>query len=223
VALVGPGSPSGHYGDEIDSADTVVRVKFIDDALLPANNAHGRRTDIAYIGGGNAIMAVKAQQLADADSVITEKLKLVISTRTSINKIGKTVVYVFQPCEILYRTTSVSGMRTIIQILRNSPARVKIYGFDFHATLKPYGVEYVELYESHSWRLGHANYFIRRGEFIRSMRAKDFSEHDFVSNFCFAQNLYKAGLFEIEPYGASILALTPYQYVERLEEMLGDW
>ena len=55
------------------------------------------------------------------------------------------------------------------------------------------------------------------------MRARDFSEHDPVSNFCFAQNLYKAGLFQIEPYGASILALTPYQYVERLEEMLGDW
>jgi hypothetical protein len=50
-----------------------------------------------------------------------------------------------------------------------------------------------------------------------------FSTHDPVSNFCFEQNLYEAGLFEIEPYGASILALTPYQYVERLEEMLGDW
>jgi hypothetical protein len=35
--------------------------------------------------------------------------------------------------------------------------------------------------------------------------------------------LYKAGLFDIEPYGKSILELTPYQYVERLEEMLGDW
>jgi hypothetical protein len=30
-------------------------------------------------------------------------------------------------------------------------------------------------------------------------------------------------MFEIEPFGASILALAPYQYVERLEEMLGDW
>ena len=52
---------------------------------------------------------------------------------------------------------------------------------------------------------------------------QSFSAHDPVSNFCFAQNLYEAGMFEIEPYGASILALTPYQYVERLEEMLGDW
>ncbi len=223
VALVGPGSPSGHYGDEIDSADTVVRVKFIDDALLPADNAHGRRTDIAYIGGGNAIMAVKAQQLADADSVITEKLKLVISTRTSINKIGKTAVYVFQPCEVSYRTTSVSGVRTVIQILRYLPARVKNFGFDFYTTLKPYSDEYTNFYENQSWRMGHANNFIKRSEYIRSMRAQSFSEHDPVSNFCFAQNLYKAGLFQIEPYGASILTLTPYQYVERLEEMLGDW
>jgi hypothetical protein len=117
----------------------------------------------------------------------------------------------------------VSGVRTIIQILRFLPARVKNFGFDFYSTLKPYNDEYTNFYENQSWRLGHANDFIHRGEYIRVVRAKDFSLHDPVSNFCFAQNLYKAGLFEIGPYGASILALTPYQYVERLEEMLGDW
>jgi hypothetical protein len=223
VALVGPGSPSGHYGNEIDSADTVVRVKFIDDALLPADNAHGRRTDIAYIGGGNAIMAVKAQQLADADSVVTEKLKLVISTKTSINKLGKTGVYVFQPCEVLYRTTSISGMRSMSEILKKGPSAAAVFGFDFLASARPYSDEYVRLYKNSSWRLGHANDFFQGSDYIRSIRAKEFSVHDFVSNFCFAQNLYKAGLFEIEPFGASILALTPYQYVERLEEMLGDW
>jgi hypothetical protein len=198
-------------------------VKFIDDALLPADNAHGRRTDIAYVGGGNAILAVKAQQDADVNSVVIKTLSLVISTRTSIDQLGNTAVYVFEPCEVLYRTTSVSGMRTMIQILRYLPARVKNFGFDFYTTLKPYSDEYTNFYENTSWRLGHANDFIQQGEYTRSMRAKDSSEHDPVSNFCFAQNLYKAGLFEIEPFGASILALTPYQYVERLEEMLGDW
>ena len=61
------------------------------------------------------------------------------------------------------------------------------------------------------------------GSVEKFLFANAYEVHDPVSNFCFAQNLYKAGLFEIEPYGASILALTPYQYVERLEEMLGDW
>ena len=61
------------------------------------------------------------------------------------------------------------------------------------------------------------------GKISKRKISASFSAHDPVSNFCFAQNLYKAGLFEIEPYGASILALTPCQYVERLEEMLGDW
>ena len=110
-----------------------------------------------------------------------------------------------------------------MQILRHSPLRLKNFGFDFYTTLKPYSDEFTSFYENSSWRLGHANDFIQRGEHIRSMRGKDFCEHDPVSNFCFAQNLYQAGMFEIEPYGASILALTPYQYVERLEEMLGDW
>ena len=223
VALVGPGSPSGHHGNEIDSADTVVRIKFIDNNLLPADNAHGQRTDIAYIGGGNAILAVQAQFDADPDSVVIQHLKLIISTRTSIKALGKTAVFVFEPCEVLYRTNSVSGMRTTLQILRHSPLRLKNFGFDFYTTLKPYSDEFTSFYENSCWRLGHTNDFIQHGAYLRSMRGKDFCEHDPVSNFCFAQNLYQAGMFEIEPFGASILALTPYQYVERLEEMLGDW
>ena len=223
VALVGPGSPSGHYGNEIDSADTVVRVKFIDNNLLPADNAHGQRTDIAYIGGGNTMLAVQAQFDADPDSVVIQHLKLIISTRTSIKALGKTAVFVFEPCEVLYRTNSVSGMRTTLQILRHSPLRLKNFGFDFYTTLKPYSDEFTSFYENSCWRLGHTNDFIQHGAYLRSMRGKDFCEHDPVSNFCFAQNLYQAGMFEIEPFGKSILELTPYQYVERLEEMLGDW
>ena len=223
VALVGPGSPSGHYGDEIDSADTVVRIKFIDNTLLPADNSHGERTDISYVGGGNAFSAVQAQYDFDPESVIIQNLKLLISSKSLIKFLGTTPVYVFEPCEVLYRTPSVSGMRTSMQVLRYRPTNLKNFGFDFYSTLKPYSDEYTGFYESSSWRLGHANDFIMQGVYVLSMRAKDFCEHDPVSNFCFAQNLHKAGMFEIEPYGASILALTPYQYVERLEEMLGDW
>ena len=80
-----------------------------------------------------------------------------------------------------------------------------------------------EFYETSSWVFEHPNDFVADGVYFKFARARDFSVHDPVSNFCFAQNLYKAGLFDIEPYGKSILELTPYQYVERLEEMLGDW
>ena len=99
----------------------------------------------------------------------------------------------------------------------------EIFGFDFYTTLKPYSDEFTSFYENSCWRLGHTNDFIQHGEYLSSMRSKDFCEHDPVSNFCFAQNLYKAGMFEIESFGKSILELTSYQYVERLEEMLGDW
>ena len=82
----------------------------------------------------------------------------------------------------------------------------------------------MSFYRVNGWKFG-SNYstVFKDGYLSCSTIAKSFSAHDPVSNLCFAQNLYKAGLFEIEPYGKSILELTPYQYVERLEEMLGDW
>ena len=71
--------------------------------------------------------------------------------------------------------------------------------------------------------MGDGYLFGTKADYPKVEITSSFGAHDPVSNFCFAQNLYKAGLFDIEPYGKSILELTPYQYVERLEEMLGDW
>ena len=78
-------------------------------------------------------------------------------------------------------------------------------------------------YKHYGWKVGDGGLFGSRNDYPKCEVAHSFGAHDPVSNFCFAQNLYKAGLFDIEPYGKSILELTPYQYVERLEEMLGDW
>jgi hypothetical protein len=78
-------------------------------------------------------------------------------------------------------------------------------------------------YEEAAWKMGDGYLFGTKADYPKVHITSSFGGHDPVSNFCFAQNLYKAGLFDIEPYGKSILELTPYQYVERLEEMLGDW
>ena len=98
-----------------------------------------------------------------------------------------------------------------------------IFGYDFYSKIEQYSTEVLEFYRPRGVVIGDLFLFERFGGLPNGEIAWSFSVHDPVSNFCFAQNLYKAGLFEIEPYGASILALTPYQYVERLEEMLGDW
>ncbi len=218
VAIVGPGSPHGSYGSEIDAFDTVIRIKFIGRRMLDANKFHGSRTDISFIG---AVGAVKLQEFELQEDF--EGFKLFLSNPTNFESVGSVPLYGFEDDAVIYRTPTTAGVRTLKEVLKFAPSRTKLFGFDFYATTTPYSNEVNSFYEKSAWQFGHLNDFIKNGNYIKFMRAADFSEHDPVSNFCFAQNLYKAGLFDIEPYGKSILELTPYQYVERLEEMLGDW
>ena len=218
VAIVGPGSPQNDYREEIDHCDTVIRIKFVGSSMLDFRNWHGTRTDVSFIG---AISAVKLQENSLENDF--KNFQLILGNPTSVDSIGSVPIYKIEDDDIIYRTPTTSGIRTLKEVIKYSPSAVKLFGFDFYSTSTPYSKEVSEFYEKASWRFGHPNDFVNRGVSFKFARARDFAEHDPVSNFCFAQNLYKAGLFDIEPYGKSILELTPYQYVERLEEMLGDW
>ena len=124
----------------------------------------------------------------------------------------------------IYRSSATSGLVNLLAVLMNSPAKLKLFGFDFYSRLLQYDSALLRFYAVDGWKFGQTYKTVYKdGALSRSVIALSFVAHDPVSNFCFAQNLYKAGLFDIEPYGKSILELTPYQYVERLEEMLGDW
>ena len=218
VAIVGTGSPQNNYGAEIEGFDTVIRIKFIGKEVLDRKGFHGSRTDISWIGGINA---VKLQEDSLRDDL--ENLRLIMSNSTEVQSIGSVPVFVVEDDDVLYRTPTTSGIRAVKEVIRFLPAKVKVFGFDFYSTSTPYSKEMTEFFENSSWKFGHPNDMSKFGFYFQYARARDFSVHDPISNFCFAQNLYKAGLFDIEPYGKSILELTPYQYVERLEEMLGDW
>jgi hypothetical protein len=218
VAIVGPGSPHSNYGAEIEGFETVIRIKYIGNEVVDEKNYHGSRTDISFIG---AINAVKIQENLLQGTLAN--VRLIVSSHTAVDFIGSIPIYVIEDDDVIYRTPTTSGIRTLKEVIKYLPSKVKVFGFDFYSTLTPYSKEMTMFYEKSSWRFGHPNDFVADGVYFKFARARDFSEHDPVSNFCFAQNLYKAGLFDIEPYGKSILELTPYQYVERLEEMLGDW
>jgi len=218
VGLVGPGTPHGDYGKAIDSLETVVRIKFTDEKMLDGRCFHGSRTEVTFIGALSSFAGQYHLGLPTYNG-----LKLILSDQTSHQFVGDTPVCVIEGKGELYRSPSTSGIRTLLEVVKNSPSKLIIYGFDFYSTLTPYSKEMTEFYETSSWRFGHPNDFVNNGVYFKFARARDFSVHDPVSNFCFAQNLYKAGLFDIEPFGKSILELTPFQYVERLEEMLGDW
>ena len=221
VALVGPGSPSGHYGDEIDSADTVVRIKYVGREHLPPQEFHGHRCDISQYNLLDPLISL-AEGGHPQDFILD--LKLVLSSGFSIQRnLQDRPITSLTSSSPTYRTTSTSGIRNLYQLLRSKPKALKVFGYDFYSKIEQYGEEMLDFYNQKGIILGDPFLFESFAIIPCYEIAQSFSAHDPVSNFCFAQNLYKAGMFEIEPFGSSILALTPYQYVERLEDMLGDW
>ena len=219
VALVGPGHPHGEYGIEIDSAETVTRVKFVGEENLPPSRFHGARCNIAYQA---ALNILNEYVEAGLNLDFYQNIDMLVSNSELPHFSGKPVVTIKHPIS-MYRTTAISGVIMLYQLINARPKAIKIYGFDFRAHRKQYSDSARDFYHVNGPILGNPYPGFDSDNLPSWIVAMDFSEHDFVSNFCFAQNLYKAGLFDIEPYGKSILELTPYQYVERLEEMLGDW
>ena len=223
VAIVGPGSPSGHHGNEIDSADTVVRIKYVGREHLPPQEFHGHRCDINYFGSS------EIESLLSSCSAIEvphwhRGLNLILTSSLLNLPIDDFTILHLPLFSLTYRTTAYAGVRVIYATCKLQALSTKLFGLNFYADRLAYSVENQKFLANSADKLGH-NSFDKKGitEQKSFYRARDLFIHDSVSNFCFAQNLYQAGMFEIEPFGASILALTPYQYVERLEEMLGDW
>lgn len=219
VSLVGPGVPHNQYGEEIDSADTVARVKFVGRENLPPPQFHGERCNIVYQAGVSVL-----EEFSNLGYAISwyKNIDLFVSTGTISRFLTKPVLNIDTAIPV-YRTTPISGMVLLYRLISSAPRSLRVYGYDFRAYRKQYNNSARDFYKDSSPLLGHPYPGFDTEDVPAWLIARDFGEHDFVSNFCFAQNLYKAGLFDIEPYGKSILELTPYQYVERLEEMLGDW
>ena len=219
VVLVGPGSAHGEYGVEIDSADTVARIKYPGADYLLDKKLFGNRCDISQYPN-----LAPLRELADISShEYFDDLRLIVTGEADSRAVRNTSV-VSESQELpMYRTTVTSGLRLLLSLIRRRPSSLKIFGFDFYSEREPYNSGMKSFYEQFAWKMGDGYLFGTKADYPKVNITSSFGAHDPVSNFCFAQNLYKAGLFDIEPYGKSILELTPYQYVERLEEMLGDW
>ena len=221
VALVGRGSPSGQYGNEIDSADTVFRLKYMGKQYLGLQKFHGHRCDVSQFNSLEAL--IELSKIGQPQELIEDlKIVLCVTPVPQVSLQGKPILQTIS-VETLYRTTCVSGMRSLSQAMRFAPKSLKVFGFDFYSKVEFYSFETLKFLQSGSPVFADPYMHQFKGHISRDEIPWSFSGHDPVSNFCFAQNLYQAGMFEIEPFGASILALTSYQYVERLEEMLGDW
>jgi len=219
VALIGAGIATENCDIEVDAFETVYRVRFFGFGKTPATGNHGSRCDIS-----NFFSLEKWQDLEwNEELFFVDSLKLIIDRAMGITRMRNTPVAHIDFELPVYRSTAISGVFNLVVALRGTPRMLKLYGFDFYTKLGQYDSRILDFYRRDGWIIGESFMVGEKGDVPIFEISGSFSAHDPVSNFCFAQNLYKAGLFEIEPYGKSILELTPFQYVERLEEMLGDW
>ena len=197
------------------------RLKYTGRQYLARQEFHGHRCDISQFNSLEAL--IELSKIGQPQELIEDlELILCVAAVPQVSLQGKPILQIMS-VNNMYRTNSVSGIRSLLQIIRASPKSVRLFGFDFYSKLEFYSSETLNFLQSGSPVFADALMY-RFSGLSKVMISLSFCDgHDPASNFCFAQNLYQAGMFEIEPYGASILALTPYQYVERLEEMLGDW
>ncbi len=220
VALVGPGQPRGEYGFEIDASEIVARIKYPGSRYLLDQALLGKRCDISQYPN----LAPLRELARISPNEYFDDLRLIISGETNSSNVGSTPVFSENQELPLYRTTATTGLRLLISLIRQGPASLKIFGYDFYVEAEPYNMGMRSFYMDSAWKFGEGHFLFGKNiEYPKDQITSSFGSHDPVSNFCFARNLYRASLFEIEPYGKSILELTPYQYVEKLEEMLGDW
>jgi hypothetical protein len=219
VVLIGPGAAHGEYGAEIDSAEIVARIKYPGAKYLLDKKFFGERCHISQYPG-----LMPLRELADISPYeYFDDLQLIVTGEADSRDVRATPVISENQEVQIYRTTITSGLRLLISLIRQRPLTLKVFGYDFYSEREPYNTGMKAFYEEAAWKMGDGYLFGTKADYPKVEITSSFGAHDPVSNFCFAQNLYKAGLFDIEPYGKSILELTPYQYVERLEEMLGDW
>jgi hypothetical protein len=219
VSLVGPGSPVGDFGQEIDQADIVFRIKHPGKKFLSENQYHGIRCDIAQY-----------TNLVAMELILNDGLQLdyfdglkavVVLNKTDLKSIEGVPVYYFDNLNSVYRTGDLTtGLRCLVNLLKLEPAFIKLFGFDFYAGVDMYDVNRVSFYREFGWTMGNTNWLFDDRSKSFSDRVRCFLLHDQISNFYLARNLYLAGRFEIEPFGEEILGLTPGEYSERVESVL---
>lgn len=221
VVLIGPGAPCGDFGHEIDSSDVVVRVKYAGTDFLPSGKLHGSRCDIASFNNLSSFLlliddGVEVEILKGLKAVLTCKR----STAETIQ--GVPVVYIDGLRSAYPNGGLTAGITTLVNLVRCSPARLKLFGFDFYTEEQVYDSTLSDFYQSDSWVIGWPPYLGNDNVNSFANRSSSHFREDQICNFALAQNLYNFGAFEIDDRGSMILSMSRERYAERIEYILSN-
>ncbi|MHB0764610.1 hypothetical protein ACYCFC_09610 [Stutzerimonas sp. NM35] len=203
IAVVGPVDVGLDSGAEIDSFDVVVRFNFRK-GLEYAPVVFGERTNISYYlhpvlmkGGIDLIEGMSALDYIVVDGISWRECQWLSMIdcrkreRLGLRGYLKNPMLVGYPCAI---------QRALLDILRFSPARVKVFSSDLFTSMR-YCTEY----------LRHSTLGRNGGNVFPGL-----SLHDPVSNFVFMQRLVCVGRIEVDKVMEGIVSLTVSEYIESL-------
>jgi hypothetical protein len=228
VALVATAEILSESGNEIDSMDTVARVKFQGLGIMPDKRFAGTRCDItAYTEDLVEKFKSKSENGSNYLNFLNLVKIIVLKQKSRVNfgDIPTRNMPLWAPT---FLTTATSGTLLVFDIARYRPSKIKLFGFNFYTHRNLYNSALLKFYERQdSLRdIGlPKNWFKFSSERKNSaIIASGFVSHDPRSDFLLVKNLYEgSGLIEGTPEVLEILNLTADEYDARLEEMLGDW
>ena len=228
IALVAPGVIDKEYGHEIDSHDTVFRVKFNGLSFMLDEKFVGRRCDVTSHNSDLFALAKLDKDTEKRIALEAPDLKLLISKRDLSIALGSIPVKQMRSWPPTFLTTGTSGTLALFEIVRCSPSKVKLFGFDFYTNRQRYNTNLLKLYQSLDFTKANsrlANSFnFEQGQLGSTQISSELIGHDLKSDFLLIKNLYElSGLIDGTPEVLEILNLTADEYDMRLEEMLGDW
>ncbi len=225
VALVAPGQISTKSGREIDSRDTVARIKFYGRASMHDSTFGGTRCDITSHNSDILIAASKGDMSANRVFQEAPDLKLIVSKKKGFeNSLGLPVKVMTSWAPTLL-TTATSGTLLLFEILKAKPKKIFMCGFDFYTNPLGYNPELLTIYRDGSAPGLQNGELMWKGKSLsRCSLARNHLSHNLKSDFLLVKNLYElSGLIDGTPEVLEILNLTADEYDARLEEMLGDW
>ena len=217
VALIGTGVPLGDYGDEIDSYDLVVRVKYPGTKNSPTR--HGRRCDVAYYTSLTPFELL-SDIGEDLDFLNGVKALMIAQVVDRSEFHGIPILFLSNIRSVYPKGDLTSGLMCLANLLRFQPSLVNLFGFDLYAMPQIYNDEMVDFYRKEGFKIGDPTSMGGVCQDSFQQRVQGHFWHDQIANFLFGRNLFLAGAIKIEPVSAEIFSLTPKQYASRLEIIL---
>ncbi len=203
VAIVGPVDTGENLGSVIEEFDVIVRPGYLPSVFKHRPEVHGSRTTISYYSH------LDSQKLTDEElTAMRDKgVKLVVlrsNMTIAAQKLPEGFLrYMDGEPSIYLRRFPNAVQRAIFDIERFEPAEIECFGMDMYSNGSGSRME----------KLGF------EGAFVPGTRLNPAPYHDWLFDFKVMHHFYTSGLIKARGITAQAFAMSPQEYVERLDQL----